>query len=272
MATTTIPWGDGSGDNIYLTYSSASGNQMVEVTSDAYTGYEERTKDITFTAIAGQTTITQTLTVKQSGNNIIIITRNDVAMTENDVAVGYVHSPVYELSAPTSTQEFDTGIKLFDIPKSFTILCEATFNNYSWNNGWTQGVFGILDGDANNTFKVGAVNNGQCIVSGEVTDTANRYTSLVMNSTASDKYNTSLFARANSSTTRRIAIRYNANTRLVQGWATKETTTCYYTVPSDIVSNNTLKLLIGGATGTISIFRVYLGVLTDAEIEAFYDE
>ena len=269
---TEVPWNDGTGEKIYLTYGASEGNQTVTITSDAHTGYVTRTKDINFTVSAGSTTITRTLTVNQTGKDIIIITRNDVAMTENDVAVGYVHSPVYELSVPTSTQEFDTGIKLFDIPKSFTILCEATFNNYSWNNGWTQGVFGILDGDANNTFKVGAVNNGKCIVSGEITETANRYTALVMNSTASDKYNTSLFARANSSTTRRIAIRYNADTRLVRGWGTKETTVCYYTVPSDIVSNNTLKLLIGGATGTISIFRVYLGVLTDAEIQAFYDE
>ena len=38
MAVTTIPWRDGSGDNIYLTYSSASGNQTVQVTSDANMG------------------------------------------------------------------------------------------------------------------------------------------------------------------------------------------------------------------------------------------
>ena len=49
MATTTIPWGDGSGDNIYLTYSSASGDQTVEVSSDANTG-NARTKVVTFTA------------------------------------------------------------------------------------------------------------------------------------------------------------------------------------------------------------------------------
>ena len=89
MATTTIPWGDGSGDNIYLTYSSASGNQTVQVTSDAHTGYVERTKDITFSASAGGTTITKTLTVNQSGKDITIITFNNTAMTSNEVAVGY---------------------------------------------------------------------------------------------------------------------------------------------------------------------------------------
>ena len=49
MATTTIPWGDGSGDNIYLTYPSASGDQTVEVTSDANTG-SARSKTVTFSA------------------------------------------------------------------------------------------------------------------------------------------------------------------------------------------------------------------------------
>ena len=49
MATTTIPWSDGSGDNIYLTYSSASGDQTVTVSSDANSG-SARTKVVTFSA------------------------------------------------------------------------------------------------------------------------------------------------------------------------------------------------------------------------------
>ena len=89
MATTTIPWGDGSGDNIYLTYSSASGNQTVTVSSDAHTAYIERSQDIIFSATANGMTVTATLTVTQSGKNITIITRNDTAFTRNDVAVGY---------------------------------------------------------------------------------------------------------------------------------------------------------------------------------------
>ena len=50
MATTTISWGDGSGDNIYLTYPSASGDQSVSVTSDANTG-AARSKVVTFSAV-----------------------------------------------------------------------------------------------------------------------------------------------------------------------------------------------------------------------------
>lgn len=72
MATTTIPWGDGSGDNITLTYASASGNQTVTVSSDVNNG-AERTKLVTFTAGS----ITQTLTVVQSGaSNLTSYIRN----------------------------------------------------------------------------------------------------------------------------------------------------------------------------------------------------
>ena len=83
---TTIPWGDGSGDNIYLDYTAASGDQTILVSSDAYAGYATRTKNITFSA-SGVSSVT--LTVAQTGKDIIIITRNDVASTQNDVAVGY---------------------------------------------------------------------------------------------------------------------------------------------------------------------------------------
>lgn len=87
--TTQVEWGDGSGEKIYLSYAASEGNQTIQVTSDAHTGYVNRTKDINFSITAGQTTITRTLTVVQQGKDITIITRNDVAMTENDVAVGY---------------------------------------------------------------------------------------------------------------------------------------------------------------------------------------
>ena len=87
--TIQVSWGDGTGEKIYLSYTASEGNQTVSVTSDAHTGYINRSKDITFTATAGGTTISQTLTVIQSGKDITIITRNDVAMTQNDVAVGY---------------------------------------------------------------------------------------------------------------------------------------------------------------------------------------
>lgn len=49
MATTTIPWGDGSGDNLYFTADAMEGNQEVLVSSDANAG-EQRSKTVTFSA------------------------------------------------------------------------------------------------------------------------------------------------------------------------------------------------------------------------------
>ena len=86
MAVAEVAWGDGSGDKIYLSYSASEGNQVVSVSSDANTGYEERTKEVTFSASGVSP---QTLTVKQAGKDITIITFNDKAITRNDVAVGY---------------------------------------------------------------------------------------------------------------------------------------------------------------------------------------
>ena len=86
---TEVPWGDGSGEKIYLSYSASEGNQTITVTSDAHTGYVSRTKDIVFTVVAGQTTISRTLTVSQEGKDITIITYNEKAITRNETAVGY---------------------------------------------------------------------------------------------------------------------------------------------------------------------------------------
>lgn len=59
-----VDWGDGSGDKIYLTYDSASGNQTVAVSSDANEG-AARSKTVTFTTTAGGT-VSKSLTVSQA--------------------------------------------------------------------------------------------------------------------------------------------------------------------------------------------------------------
>lgn len=87
--TTSLNWNDGTTDKLYLTYSASEGNQNISVTSDAHTGYIERSRDVVFTVSAGGTTITKTLTVTQLGKDITIITRNDKAITRNDVAIGF---------------------------------------------------------------------------------------------------------------------------------------------------------------------------------------
>ena len=87
--TTSLDWNDGSGDKLYLTYGASEGTQTVSVSSDPHTGYVERTRDIVFQVSAGGTTISRTLTVAQSGKDITIITRNDNAITRNEVAIGF---------------------------------------------------------------------------------------------------------------------------------------------------------------------------------------
>lgn len=67
MAVTTIPWEDGSGDNIYLSASSQVGDGTVSVTSDANTG-AARSKVVTFTSGVGG--ITRQLTVEQAAGGI----------------------------------------------------------------------------------------------------------------------------------------------------------------------------------------------------------
>lgn len=88
MATKTVYWSGSSGDKITLSYSASSGDQTVSVSSDANTGYETRSKEVTFQTTVGGT-VTKTLTVSQAGKDITIITYNDKAITRNDVAVGY---------------------------------------------------------------------------------------------------------------------------------------------------------------------------------------
>ena len=59
MPITTIPWGDGSGDNIYLSAPSQTGDQSVSVTSDPNTG-AARSKVVTFNAV-GVTPVSLTI-------------------------------------------------------------------------------------------------------------------------------------------------------------------------------------------------------------------
>jgi len=140
MATTTIPWGDGSGDNIYLTYSSASGNQTVEVTSDANTGYVDRTKDITFTVVAGQSVITRTLTVIQlAGSDLIVPVFNGVYPAYDDVARGFVGrilpAAYQAVDYITLSTQIDTGEKTTrDSLIEAEIYISSTNATYIWRS------------------------------------------------------------------------------------------------------------------------------------------
>lgn len=110
MATTTIPWGDGSGDNIYLTYSSASGDQTVEVSSDANTG-SARTKVVTFTSDIGS--IEQILTVSQEAGapQEYTATFNPSSYDSSDYSYYSITRPQNAYSSETSTSSATINLK-----------------------------------------------------------------------------------------------------------------------------------------------------------------
>lgn len=85
-----IPWEDGSGDKIYLTFNASEGDQVVLVSSDP-NGGATRIKDITFISSVGN--ISRVLTIIQErGMDLVSITWNDTCITYNDTAIGYPFS------------------------------------------------------------------------------------------------------------------------------------------------------------------------------------
>lgn len=188
---------------------------------------------------------------------------------------------IYELSEPTTTQSYDTGIQLFNTPKSFTILCEAKFSNRNWSS--SQTLFGLGTGFA---FAVGSRASANDYYNNVIYETGvRRYTVLAMNNTSSDSPDTdtkkcsSLFARASNTTqtVKRLAVRYDATTFKAEGFgdasAVKHApTNSWWYLNSNYSSQTTLKFFLGNATGTMQIFKIYEGLLTDTEINNFLDK
>lgn len=85
---TEIPWGDGSGDLIYLTYSASEGDQTVLVSSDPNAG-AARTQNITFVSTVGNISRTLTVIQEAGATDLVSITWNDVCITYNDTAIAY---------------------------------------------------------------------------------------------------------------------------------------------------------------------------------------
>ena len=98
MPTTTIPWGDGSGDNLYLTYPSASGDQSVSVTSDANTG-AARSKVVTFSA-SGVPSVT--LTISQDAGSTPLPAMDGKIWVYYDVITNSETTKLLYSSAPSN--------------------------------------------------------------------------------------------------------------------------------------------------------------------------
>lgn len=116
MATQQIAWGDGSGDKIYVTYPSASGDQTLSVSSDANTGITPRSKIITIATLAGSPSKSVQLNVSQLGQSLPNYAYEGIyykGFTGGYCVFGYGHatymiSPFFSLES-TSSLTFSLG-------------------------------------------------------------------------------------------------------------------------------------------------------------------
>ena len=176
-------------------------------------------------------------------------------------------TPIFDLPAETSTQQYATGVHLFTSPMDFTIFVDATWNHYGWNTGSQyQALFGIGTA-ARNLFRLGRIENGEDYVDGVYFSTGNRYAALIMNLTESGKMCTAVYARGtNAAQRRQLTVRYDHTTKQVRVDNSDDRQVCYFSLSGDLESTLSLYLLTGGATGTVHSFKVYDTRLTDTQI------
>ena len=182
--------------------------------------------------------------------------------------------PFYSLSSAVSSADYDTGLKLFDTPKTFTILCEAHANVYSWGN--THAMFGLGTGL---TFRVGRTGNVIKMVANAAEGSATNYNcGFACNYSGDSRTNKarSVYAKgSNEKSLRRIAVTYNATTRKVNvfsaGYSNMSAPNdAWWTLSGDISSETTIKLNIStGYSCTVNHFNVYGKILSDAQINDF---
>lgn len=89
----TIPWGDGSGDNLYLDFSGQAGESVCTVTSDVNLSGFERTKVVEFrttnSEIADASQIVVNLSIVQDTDRLIVATFNDITSIYEGKKAGY---------------------------------------------------------------------------------------------------------------------------------------------------------------------------------------
>ena len=176
---------------------------------------------------------------------------------------------LYEAQGITSNT--DTGVKLFDPPIDWTILCDATCNNYGWNTtSHYEGVFGLSPNSQ--TFRLGKVNSAYNMTEDEaVGATSNYYYALSMYKSGGTAKCVSLYARNNGSLRRKVAIRYNSTTKKLEAIAQSSTGfTKWYTADVPTTSSNVI-LLVGGITATIHDIKIYQGLMDDASMFAYVE-
>ena len=136
MPITTIPWGDGSGDNIYLSAPSQTGDQSVSVTSDPNTG-AARSKVVTFSA-SGVSPVS--LTINQEAGQVSpvfydYLVFDGTAYIETDITPTSLASYLGNFGNETLTGS-GAGQRMFIVPTTsnvqtgFIISPSASTNTY----------------------------------------------------------------------------------------------------------------------------------------------
>lgn len=182
----------------------------------------------------------------------------------------HIVSLIYQNSEPITTSGVVLpDVILYGLPYGFSILLDCTCNHYSWAS--TQSVIMIGSGSSNNLFRVGRINNGEEYTRGEVTTASvNRYFALIANSATNGKRMFSMYPKgSNASTTKRVAISFDASTKRVAA-AYRGSNFNWYNLPNNpYTESGVLRSWQNGASGTINDLKIYNGVLSDEELLAY---
>lgn len=173
---------------------------------------------------------------------------------------------LYENTSPV-TSSTDTGVKLFDPPIDWTILCDATCDNYGWNtNSHYEGIFGLSPNSQ--TFRLGKINQAYRMIDGVIDGSeANYYYAISMYKSGGTSKCLTIFSRYNGAVRRKVVIRYNSTTKKLEGISSTTTDFSRWYIVDDVpVTSSNVFLLVGGITATIHNIQIYQGLLSDAEM------
>lgn len=175
--------------------------------------------------------------------------------------------PFYSTSGDISGTS-NTGILLFDTPKSFTVYCEATLNNYNWTGSAVnecEAIFGI---NSSRHFYVGRCFGNEYLNNTLSSSGIGRYTAVSMNEATNGVKMSSLYARSNKLERKIIAVTYNHMTRTVHGYTPSKAipNKVWWSLSSDLISNLPILLNFRGADSVVNVFEIYDYCMTDDDV------
>lgn len=160
MAVTTIPWDDGSGDNIYVSASSQVGDETVQVSSDANTG-AARSQTVTFTSGVGG--ITRSLTVNQEAGSRLPSGYTEVEYIENTttarINTGINGDSTWTLVAQLVTQDEATPVLFGRNTGGGHYFGAIPSVSYKWGVGASSGQYVSTDATTKTTIEIRVTSN-----------------------------------------------------------------------------------------------------------------